>query len=81
MPLHPATVSDDEKLLICSTHPATVCSEVTEWHKVWMGKRLLKEQSASGKGEKAAVEYTMKVTWFSFLYVLLYNMYSLLQVY
>ena len=78
-PLHPATVSDDEKLPICSTHPATVCSEVAEWHKVWMGKRLLIEQR--GKGKKAAVKYTMKVTWFSFLYVLLYNMHSLLQVY
>ena len=47
-PLHPATVSDNGKLLICSSHPTTVCSEVTEWHKIWIGKRLLKE--GSGKG-------------------------------
>ena len=47
-PLHPATMSEDEKLLICSTHPATVCSEVTEWHKIWIGKRFLKE--GNGKG-------------------------------
>ena len=64
-PQHPATISDDEKLLICSTSPATVCSEITEWHKVWMGKRSLKEQSC--KGKIAAVKYTVKVTWLSFL--------------
>jgi hypothetical protein len=36
-PLHPASVSDDETLLICTTHPATVCSEMTEQHRLWLG--------------------------------------------
>ena len=35
--LHPATMSDNEKLLTCTTHPATVCSEVTEQHRLWLG--------------------------------------------
>ena len=43
-PLHPATISDNEKLLICTTHPATVCSEVTEWHKLWFGKFNCRDQ-------------------------------------
>ena len=60
-PLHPATLSEDEKLLICSTHPAKVCSEVTEWHKVWMGKRLLKD--GSDKGEKMVMDHAIHVQW------------------
>ena len=36
-PLHPATVSDNGKLLTCSTHPATVCNNVTEQHRLWLG--------------------------------------------
>jgi hypothetical protein len=36
-PLHPASVSDDETLLTCTTHPATVCSEMTEQHRLWLG--------------------------------------------
>ena len=48
-PLHPALVSDDETFLICTTHPATVCSEMTEWHKVWMGKGLLKDENDEGE--------------------------------
>ena len=48
-PLHPATVSDDQKMLICSTHPAKVCTEITELHKVWMGKRRLKEGNEEGE--------------------------------
>jgi hypothetical protein len=35
-PLHPASVSDDETLLTCTTHPATVCSEMTEQHRLWL---------------------------------------------
>ena len=58
-PLHPATLSEDEKLLICSTHPAKVCSEVTEWHKIWIGKRLLKD--GSDKGEKMVMDHAMHV--------------------
>ena len=47
-PLHPATISDSGKLLTCTTHPATVCSEVTELHKIWMGNGLLKGESDKG---------------------------------
>ena len=36
-PLHPATLSDNGKLLTCTTHPATVCSEMTEQHRLWLG--------------------------------------------
>ena len=36
-PLHPAIVSDNGKLLTCTTHPATMCSEITELHRVWLG--------------------------------------------
>ena len=35
--LHPATTSDNGKLLTCTTHPATVCSEVTDQHRLWLG--------------------------------------------
>ena len=36
--LHPATISSHGTLLTCTTHRATVCSEVTSEHKVWLGK-------------------------------------------
>ena len=36
-PLHPASISDDKTLLTCTTHPATVCSEMTEQHRLWLG--------------------------------------------
>ena len=36
-PLHPATISDSGKMLTCTTHPATVCSEITEQHQLWFG--------------------------------------------
>ena len=36
-PLHPATPSDNGKLLTCTTHPATVCSEMTDQHRLWLG--------------------------------------------
>ena len=36
-PLHPATISDSGKMLTCTTHPATVCSEITEQHRLWIG--------------------------------------------
>ena len=35
--LHPATISDSGKLLTCTTHPATVCSEITEQYQLWLG--------------------------------------------
>ena len=35
-PLHPATVSENGKLLTCTTHPATVSSEVTDQHRLWL---------------------------------------------
>ena len=37
MPFHPATISDNGKLLTCTTHPATVCSEMTKQHRLWLG--------------------------------------------
>ena len=36
-PLHPASISDDETMLTCTTHPATVCSVMTEQHRLWLG--------------------------------------------
>ena len=36
-PLHPATISDSGKMLTCTTHPATMCSEITEQHRLWIG--------------------------------------------
>ena len=36
-PLHPATISDSGKMLTCTTHPATVCSEMTDQHRLWIG--------------------------------------------
>lgn len=35
--LHPATISS-RGLLTCTTHPASVFSEMTEQHRVWLGK-------------------------------------------
>ena len=36
-PLHPATISDSGKMLTCTTHPATMCSEMTDQHRLWLG--------------------------------------------
>ena len=36
-PLHAATISSCG-LLTCTTHPASVFSEITEEHKIWFGK-------------------------------------------
>ena len=35
--LHPATISS-RGLLTCTTHPASVFSETTEQHRIWLGK-------------------------------------------
>ena len=35
--LHPA-IASSSGFLTCTTHPATVCSELTEQHQVWLGK-------------------------------------------
>ena len=35
--LHAATVSPSD-LLTCTTHPASVCSEMTDLHKLWLGQ-------------------------------------------
>ena len=37
--LHPATISD-VGLLTCTTHPRDVFSEITEQHRVWLGKSM-----------------------------------------
>ena len=35
--LHPATVSSSG-LLTCTLHPASVCSDLTEQHQIWLGR-------------------------------------------
>ena len=35
--VHPATLADAD-LLTCTTHPGSVCCEMTEGHKLWLGK-------------------------------------------
>ena len=51
-PLHPATIADNGKLITCTTHPASVCSEVTEKHRLWFGK------GSSRVGGKAKARFT-----------------------
>ena len=46
-PLHPAILSEDETLLVCSTHPATECSEVTEAYRLWLGTSAASPSSSS----------------------------------
>ena len=36
-PLHPAVVSETGKLLTCTTHRGSVCSDVTDQHRLWLG--------------------------------------------
>ena len=36
-PLHPATISENGKLLTCTTHRGSIGSEVTELHRLWFG--------------------------------------------
>ena len=38
--LHPATISS-RGLLTCTTHPASVFSEMTEQHRIWLGKESI----------------------------------------
>ena len=35
---HPAIVSEDTGFLTCTTHPGSVCCQMTSDHKVWLGK-------------------------------------------
>ena len=41
--LHPATISSSRTLLTCTASRATACSEVTDLHKVWLGKCINEE--------------------------------------
>ena len=36
--LHAAIVSQSNSFLICTTHPASVCCEMTDGHKLWLGQ-------------------------------------------
>ena len=36
--LHPATISDSGKHLICTSYRATACCDVTDHHKLWLGR-------------------------------------------
>ena len=49
-PLHPATVSENGKLLTCTTHPATVSSEVTDQHQLWLGTPAAASATSSTSG-------------------------------
>ena len=49
-PLHPATVSENGKLLTCTTHPATVSSEVTDQHRLWLGTPAAASATSSTSG-------------------------------
>ena len=48
--LHPATVSENRKLLTCTTHPATVSSEVTDQHRLWLGTPATASATSSTSG-------------------------------
>ena len=37
--LHPATISSSG-VLTCTIHPATVCSDLTELHQIWLGEEF-----------------------------------------
>ena len=45
--LHPATISSSG-LLTCTTHPASIFSEMTEEHKIWLGKDALVSSNSTG---------------------------------
>ena len=45
--IHPATLADAD-LLTCTTHPGSVCCEMTEGHKLWLGKALAASTGTSG---------------------------------
>ena len=45
--LHPATVADAD-LLTCTTHPGSVCCEMTESHKLWLGRAVTPSTDTSG---------------------------------
>ena len=45
--LHPAFVSVSG-LLTCTTHPASVCSDLTDQHQLWLGEKIPKLQANSG---------------------------------
>ena len=45
--LHPATLADAD-LLTCTTHPGSVCCEMTEGHKLWLGKAPPASTDTSG---------------------------------
>ena len=39
---HPAIVSEDTEFLTCTTHPGSVCCQMTSDHKVWLGKSTVR---------------------------------------
>ena len=49
-PLHPATISENGKLLTCTTHPATASCEVTDQHRLWLGTPAAASATSSTSG-------------------------------
>ena len=58
--LHPATVADAD-LLTCTTHPGSVCCDMTEGHKLWLGKAAAASNGTTGMHTYYAVNTNARV--------------------